>query len=57
MSKERYDEALDIMAKYHANGDRNDELLRFEFAEVRASLESEKRFKDVGWKALFTTGK
>jgi hypothetical protein len=57
VSKERYDEALDIMAKYHANGDRDNEWLRFEFAEIRSSLEMEKHSKNEGWKALVATRK
>ncbi|KAH8809347.1 hexose transporter [Xylogone sp. PMI_703] len=55
VSKERYDEALNIMAKYHANGDCTDEWLRFEFAEIRSSIESEKQSKNQGWKALIAT--
>jgi hypothetical protein len=57
VSKERYDDALDIMATYHTNGDRNNEWLRFEFAEIRTSLQTEKEGKNHGWKALFATRK
>jgi hypothetical protein len=55
VSKERYEEALDIMAKYHVNGERENEWLRFEFAEIRSSLEMEKQSKNEGWKALVAT--
>jgi hypothetical protein len=57
VSKERYNEALDIMAKYHANGDRENEWLRFEFAEIQSSLEMEKHSNNSGWKALLATRK
>ncbi|KAJ9631893.1 hypothetical protein H2203_000293 [Taxawa tesnikishii (nom. ined.)] len=34
IAKDRPDEALKILARYHANGDINDEVIRFEFAEL-----------------------
>lgn len=55
ISKERDDEALEIMAKYHANGDRQSEWLRFEFAEIRSSIAMEKQSAATSWKALVAT--
>ncbi|TKA51796.1 hypothetical protein B0A55_11054, partial [Friedmanniomyces simplex] len=47
VSRDRSDEAFDILVKYHAEGDRNSALVQAEFAEiqqtVRAELESSKR--------------
>ena len=39
--KERYDEALNILARSHANGDTQDELVRYEFEEIQFALKSE----------------
>jgi hypothetical protein len=57
ISKERDDEAFAIMAKYHANGDRHSEWLRFEVAEIRGSIAMEKQNHLQGWKALIATCK
>ena len=47
VSRDRSDEAFDILVKYHAEGDRNSALVHAEFAEtqstVRAEVESSKR--------------
>lgn len=42
ISHDRSEEALNIMAKYHANGDTQNEVIKFEFAEIRAALSEEK---------------
>ncbi|KEP46292.1 sugar transporter [Rhizoctonia solani 123E] len=41
VSKGRDDEALQILARYHANGDVNDELVRNELLEIQNALASE----------------
>jgi len=41
ISKERYDEALDVLAKYHANGDRNNATVQFEWQEIKETLRLE----------------
>ncbi len=46
ISKERDSEALAILAKYHANGDQNDTLVRFEFLEIRETLHLENEAKN-----------
>ena len=38
MSRGKDEKALEILAKYHANGNRDDPLVRFEFAEMKASI-------------------
>ncbi|KAK4688187.1 hypothetical protein P7C73_g1921, partial [Tremellales sp. Uapishka_1] len=50
-------QALQILAKYHANGDENDELVQFEFNEMKAILHKEQAAEAISWrKALSTTG-
>ena len=41
ISKERYDEALNILGYYHANGDNNDPTVQFEFHEIKETLRLE----------------
>ena len=41
MSKGRLDEAHEVLAKYHANGDTSDELVIFEFNEMKTAIETE----------------
>ena len=41
MSKERDEEALKILAQYHANGDETDRDVLFEFHEIRETLRIE----------------
>lgn len=41
ISKERYEEALDMLAYYHANGDRNNATVRFEYQEMRDTIQME----------------
>lgn len=45
ISKERYEEAETILAKYHANGDKNNATVRFEYREIRETLRLEFEFK------------
>ena len=42
ISKDRQEEALQVMAKYHANGNIHDEVIKFEFAEVKEALKEER---------------
>jgi MFS family permease len=41
MSKERYEEALAILAKYHANGDVHNATVQFEYREIKETLRLE----------------
>jgi sugar porter (SP) family MFS transporter len=45
----RKQEALDILTKYHSDGDPNSRLVRFEMAEITATLEVEKMQKMSRW--------
>ena len=53
MSQGKDEKALNILAKYHANGDRDDPLVRFEFAEMKATIaQGEQKGR---WSDLFAT--
>jgi len=45
ISKNRSDEALKILAKYHANGDAQDPTVQFEYAEIKETLRLEFLYK------------
>lgn len=42
VSKGKEEQALRVLAKYHANGDDQDELVQFEFQEIREAIAQEK---------------
>jgi len=46
---------MDILAKVHANGDHNDELVQLEFVEIRDTLKLEKEVEGNGWLELVKT--
>ncbi|KAI5779594.1 general substrate transporter [Geopyxis carbonaria] len=41
ISRDRTEEALHVLAKYHANGDEADELVQFEFTEIQETIRIE----------------
>ncbi|CAA7259439.1 unnamed protein product [Cyclocybe aegerita] len=49
ISRGRGDEAFDILAKYHAEGDRESEFVKAEYIQIEKTLELEKETKKVGW--------
>ncbi|KAH8111990.1 hexose transporter [Phellopilus nigrolimitatus] len=51
----REDEALQVLAYYHANGNAEDPLVQFEYEEIRAAIENEKIQKQTGWLQLVRT--
>ena len=52
--QDRADEAREIITKYHAEGDPDAEIVRFEMAEMEYILELE-RAKQASWKEWFRT--
>jgi hypothetical protein len=52
VSKGREEAALDLLAKYHANGDREDEVVQFEFREIVGTIEMEIAAKKTRWREL-----
>lgn len=56
ISRDRHQEALEILAKYHANGNQADELVRYEFIEIKETIELEiKAKKGSGISELWRT--
>jgi fucose permease len=55
VSKDRSEEALAILIKYHAEDDASAELPRIEIAEIRKALEIENESRRRGWAELFQT--
>ncbi|KAK0288086.1 hypothetical protein LTR91_008546 [Friedmanniomyces endolithicus] len=56
VSKNRHDEALHVLAKYHANGSVEDELVQYEYQEICQALAMEKEVsKSTGWSTFFAT--
>jgi sugar porter (SP) family MFS transporter len=55
MYKGREEEALEILVKYHGNGNRHDELVTAEFYEIREVLRAEKEIEANGVKLFFAT--
>ena len=48
MAKERHDQALDILAKYHANGDKDNATVQFEYKEIKDTIGLEYQTKKNG---------
>ncbi|KAL5316129.1 hypothetical protein ACEPPN_017007 [Leptodophora sp. 'Broadleaf-Isolate-01'] len=55
VSKDRGDEALAILIKYHAEGDESAELPRMEYAQIKRALEIENESRKKSWFELFET--
>jgi hypothetical protein len=55
IAKDRQEEALNILIKYHAEGDASNELPHAEFAEIKRALEMENESRRRGWVELFQT--
>jgi sugar porter (SP) family MFS transporter len=55
VSKDRSEEALEILIKYHAEGDASNELPHIEIAEIRKALEIENESRKRGWAELYQT--
>lgn len=53
ISKDRQEEALEILIKYHAEGDASNPLPHAEFAEIKKALEIENESRKRGWLELF----
>lgn len=53
ISRDRGDEALAILIKYHAEGDEGAELPRAEYAQIKKALEIENESRKRGWSEMF----
>ncbi|KAJ6127620.1 High-affinity glucose transporter [Penicillium sp. IBT 18751x] len=52
-TKERWEEALDVLADIHGKGNRNDPMVQVEFEEVQEAARIAHQAKDVSFLALF----
>jgi hypothetical protein len=55
INKGREDEALQILAKYHAEGDTDNEFVQLEYSEIRAAIALDKEADQNGWLDLVRT--
>ncbi|KAK0441522.1 hexose transporter [Desarmillaria tabescens] len=56
VSKGREEQALKVLAYYHADGNAEDPLVKHEFEEIRAAIELDRTVTaNVGWKSLVST--
>ncbi len=56
VSKGRKQEALKVLAYYHADGNEEDPLVKLEFDEIQAAIELDSRLKKhVGWETLVSS--
>lgn len=53
VSKDRQEEALELLIKYHAEGDASHPLPHAEFAEIKKALEIENESRKRGWLEMF----
>ncbi|CAI7598318.1 unnamed protein product [Penicillium manginii] len=51
----RYEEAFEVLVKYHASGDRDDTFCAFEFHEIQETIRMEKENSTTGWPVLVQT--
>ncbi|KAI9057962.1 hexose transporter [Trametes sanguinea] len=55
-SKGREEQAIRVLAYYHANGNRNDPLVEYEFEEIRAAIRFDREVaSNVGWMSFVKT--
>jgi len=55
IDKGRGEEAYAILAKYHAEGNHESELVKAEYVQIEKTLELERETAKVGWKDMFAT--
>ncbi|KAF7713089.1 MFS-type Sugar/inositol transporter [Penicillium ucsense] len=53
VSKGRSEEALAVLAKYHGEGDENDAVVQFEYAEIQSVLGAEQSFSKLNLFSFF----
>jgi hypothetical protein len=57
ISKDRDDEAFEILVKYHAEGDRDSLFVRAEMAQIRTTIKTELEYaRQSWWDMLKTSG-
>ncbi|KJR86242.1 hexose transporter [Sporothrix schenckii 1099-18] len=53
--KNRVDEARDILVRYHAEGDADDEFVQLEFSEIKIAIAMDKEANQTAWLDLVRT--
>ncbi|KAL7275939.1 hypothetical protein RUND412_001096 [Rhizina undulata] len=57
LSKDKPEQALKVLAKFHANGDESDPIVQFQFQEIKQTIELESTLAkgSNGWKNVLST--
>lgn len=55
IAKGKEEKALNILAKVHANGNEQDEMIKCEYVEIRDTLRLEKEVESNNWAELWRT--
>lgn len=55
IARGKEEQALNVLAKVHANGDINNDLVQAEYVEIRDTIRLEKEVESNGWKELIAT--
>ena len=55
ISRDRHEEALDVLVKYHGEGDADSAFVAAEFHQIRETIRLEKEASSQPWRELFTT--
>jgi len=55
VSKDRHDEALAILAKYHAEGDAESVLVQAELAQIQSTIKIEMEHSNQSWMDMLRT--
>ena len=55
VTKDRSEEAYEILVKYHAEGDRDSEFVRAEFAQINTAIQIEVEASKKSWLSLFAS--
>lgn len=55
ISKDRREEALDILVKYHGDGDRDNQLVLLEYGEIVAAIKLDQEAGRTSWVDLVKT--
>ncbi|KAI5196084.1 hypothetical protein E4T38_08670 [Aureobasidium subglaciale] len=55
VSKDRHEQALTTLAKYHSNGNTQDPFVQWELSSIKDTLQMEKENSKQGWQVLLQT--
>jgi hypothetical protein len=55
VAKGKSEQALHVLARAHANGNEQDELVQLEIEEIHSTLKLEQEFQSQGWSILWKT--